>query len=121
MCLSHDLCFFFLCLPLTIPAILCLFVFLLPLFLLGFISSLPQLAWDKRLCCCYCCFINQVIHNLHHPETAVLSIHCFTPTGSHQSRSVHTSTAMHHIYTQEGAFCVFSSVANDTAWPSRRA
>ena len=23
-----------------------------PLCLLGFISSLPQLAWDKRLCCC---------------------------------------------------------------------
>jgi hypothetical protein len=23
--------------------------------LLGFISSLPQLAWDKRLCCCCCC------------------------------------------------------------------
>jgi hypothetical protein len=29
----------------------------LPVFssLLGFISSLPQLAWDKRLCCCCCC------------------------------------------------------------------
>ena len=26
-----------------------------PLCLLGFISSLPQLAWDKRLCCCCCC------------------------------------------------------------------
>ena len=27
------------------------------LFLSGFISSLPQLAWEKRLCCCccYCC------------------------------------------------------------------
>jgi hypothetical protein len=23
--------------------------------LLGFISRLPQLAWDKRLCCCCCC------------------------------------------------------------------
>jgi hypothetical protein len=23
--------------------------------LLGFISSLPQLAWNKRLCCCCCC------------------------------------------------------------------
>jgi hypothetical protein len=23
--------------------------------LLGFISSLPQLAWDKILCCCCCC------------------------------------------------------------------
>jgi hypothetical protein len=22
---------------------------------LGFISSLPQLAWNKRLCCCCCC------------------------------------------------------------------
>jgi hypothetical protein len=40
--LNHDLhCFFFLCLPLTLPAILCFFVILLPLFLLGFISSLP--------------------------------------------------------------------------------
>ena len=29
-----------------------------PLCLLGFISSLPQLAWDKRLCCCCLfCFI----------------------------------------------------------------
>jgi hypothetical protein len=28
---------------------------LLPLFLLGFISSLPQLAWNKRQCCCCCC------------------------------------------------------------------
>ena len=27
-----------------------------PLYLLGFISSLPQLAWDKRLCCC-CLFV----------------------------------------------------------------
>jgi hypothetical protein len=26
---------------------------LLPLFLVGFISSLPQLAWDKRLSCCW--------------------------------------------------------------------
>ena len=26
------------------------------LFLSGFISSLPQLAWEKRLCCCCCCF-----------------------------------------------------------------
>jgi hypothetical protein len=26
--------------------------------LLGFISSLPQLAWDKRLCCCCCCCIH---------------------------------------------------------------
>jgi hypothetical protein len=25
--------------------------------LLGFISSLSQLAWDKRLCCCCCCWI----------------------------------------------------------------
>jgi len=25
--------------------------------LLGFISSLPQLAWDKRLCCYCCCWI----------------------------------------------------------------
>ena len=25
------------------------------LFLSGFISSLPQLAWEKRLCCCCCC------------------------------------------------------------------
>jgi hypothetical protein len=30
------------------------FVLLLPLFLVGFISSLPQLAWDKRLSCCCC-------------------------------------------------------------------
>jgi hypothetical protein len=28
-----------------------------PLFLVGFISSLPQLAWDKRLSCC-CCSIS---------------------------------------------------------------
>ena len=28
-----------------------------PLCLLGFISSLPQLAWDKRLCCC-CCWLS---------------------------------------------------------------
>ena len=27
----------------------------LNLFLSGFISSLPQLAWEKRLCCCCCC------------------------------------------------------------------
>ena len=27
------------------------------LFLSGFISSLPQLAWKKRLCCCCCCSI----------------------------------------------------------------
>ena len=26
------------------------------LFLSGFISSLPQLAWEKRLCCCCCCW-----------------------------------------------------------------
>jgi hypothetical protein len=37
-----------------------IFFFVFPLCLcfsslLGFISSLPQLAWDKRLCCCYCC------------------------------------------------------------------
>jgi hypothetical protein len=43
MFLRHDLFFFF-----------CAFVFLcsallLPLFLVGFISSLPQLTWDKRL------------------------------------------------------------------------
>ena len=25
------------------------------IFLSGFISSLPQLAWEKRLCCCCCC------------------------------------------------------------------
>jgi len=29
----------------------------LNLFLSGFISSLPQLAWEKRLCCCCCCCI----------------------------------------------------------------
>jgi hypothetical protein len=44
--------------------VLC-FVLLLPLFLVGFISSLPQLAWDKRLssssCCCFIHFSN-VIH-----------------------------------------------------------
>jgi hypothetical protein len=28
-------------------------MFFLSLFLVGFISSLPQLAWDKMLCCCY--------------------------------------------------------------------
>jgi hypothetical protein len=38
MCLKHDLFFFF-----------CVLVLLLPLFLVGLISSLPQLAWDKRL------------------------------------------------------------------------
>jgi hypothetical protein len=27
--------------------------------LFGFISSLPQLAWDKRLCCCYCFWVGQ--------------------------------------------------------------
>jgi hypothetical protein len=26
--------------------------------LLGFISSLPELAWDKRLCCCCCIYIH---------------------------------------------------------------
>ena len=53
MCLNHDLCFCF-CLPSSLPYVLCLFLcFLLSLFLLGlFISSLRQLAWDKRLCCC---------------------------------------------------------------------
>jgi len=29
----------------------------LNLFLSGFISSLPQLAWEKRLCCCCCCCV----------------------------------------------------------------
>ena len=29
-----------------------------PVCLLGFISSLPQLAWDKRLCCCCCCIFS---------------------------------------------------------------
>ena len=27
------------------------------LFFWGFISSLPQLAWEKKLCCCCCRFI----------------------------------------------------------------
>jgi hypothetical protein len=30
----------------------CVCLCLVPLFLLGFISSLPKLAWVKRLCCC---------------------------------------------------------------------
>ena len=29
----------------------------LELFLSGFISSLPQLAWEKRLCCCLLLFV----------------------------------------------------------------
>jgi hypothetical protein len=43
--LNRDLrsCF---CLPLSLPSVSCLFAFLLSFFLLGFISSLPQLAWD---------------------------------------------------------------------------
>jgi hypothetical protein len=49
MFLRHDLFFFF-----CAFVFLC-FVLLLPLFLVGFISSLPQLAWDKRLSCCCCC------------------------------------------------------------------
>ena len=36
-----------------------------PLCLLGFISSLPQLAWDKMLCCCCCC--TSLFRQLHHP------------------------------------------------------
>jgi hypothetical protein len=31
------------------------FLCFLFLFSVGFISSLPQLAWDKRLSCCCCC------------------------------------------------------------------
>ena len=36
------------------------------LFLSGFISSLPQFAWEKRLCycCCYCCYCCKVQINL---------------------------------------------------------
>jgi hypothetical protein len=49
MCLRHDLPFSF-----CAFVFLC-FVLLLSLFLMGFISSLPQLAWDKRLSCCCCC------------------------------------------------------------------
>jgi hypothetical protein len=52
MCLRHDLPFFF-----WAFVFLC-FVLLLSLFLVGFISSLPQLAWDKRLSCCCCCCIS---------------------------------------------------------------
>jgi len=33
----------------------------LNLFLLGFISSLPQLAWEKRLCCCCITFLHASI------------------------------------------------------------
>jgi hypothetical protein len=51
MCLRHDLPFFF-----CAFVFLC-FVLLLPLFLVGFISSLPPLAWDKRLSCCCCCWM----------------------------------------------------------------
>jgi hypothetical protein len=51
-----NLCPYF-CLPLSVPSVSCLFVFLLSLFIFSFISSLPQLAWDKRLCCC-CIKIN---------------------------------------------------------------
>jgi hypothetical protein len=46
---KHNLFFFF-----CSFVFLC-FVLLLPLFLVGFIFSLPQLAWDKWLSCC-CCF-----------------------------------------------------------------
>jgi hypothetical protein len=31
------------------------------LVLVGFISSLPQLAWDKRLSCCCCCWLSSII------------------------------------------------------------
>jgi hypothetical protein len=43
MCPRHDLFFFLLCFCILV---LCA---LLPLFLVGFISSLPQLSWDKGL------------------------------------------------------------------------
>jgi hypothetical protein len=35
----------------------------------GFISSLPQLVWDKRLCCC-CCYLSrhQVKFIINHPD-----------------------------------------------------
>jgi hypothetical protein len=54
MCLRHDLPFSF-----CASRFLC-FVLLLSLFLVGFISSLPQLAWDKRLSCC-CCLYTRII------------------------------------------------------------
>jgi hypothetical protein len=39
--------------------------------LLGFISSLPQLAWDKRLCCCCCCCkYLLLINNKHRSKTS---------------------------------------------------
>jgi hypothetical protein len=30
----------------------------------GFISSLPQLAWDKRLSCCFCCCCCSRLHRI---------------------------------------------------------
>ena len=46
--------------PYQVTRILMWFLFIFfvcgtQLFLPGFISSLPQLAWEKRLCCCCCC------------------------------------------------------------------
>jgi hypothetical protein len=41
--------------PLSVLCPLCPFMCLpISRLFLGFISSLPQLAWDKRLCCCCC-------------------------------------------------------------------
>jgi hypothetical protein len=51
MCLRHSLHFFF------CAFVFFCFVLLLSLFLMGFISSLPQLAWDKSLSCYYCIII----------------------------------------------------------------
>jgi hypothetical protein len=50
----------FMCRNLNLHFLHFVFFFLFSLFgchrfLLGFISSLPRIAWDKRLCCCCCC------------------------------------------------------------------
>jgi hypothetical protein len=58
MCLRHDLPFFF-----CAFVFLC-FVLLLSLFLVGFISSLPQLSWDKRLSCCCVVVLMRMIYYL---------------------------------------------------------
>lgn len=50
--LNLDLCF-----PLPF-SVWCFFMSSVSLFFVGFISSLPQLTWDKRLSCCCCMFHN---------------------------------------------------------------
>jgi len=46
----------------------------LNLFLSGFISSLPQLVWEKRLCCCCCRLVmeQQLVRQFCSPDADTL-------------------------------------------------